>query len=486
MLAPLIVAVASAAQPNIVVFLVDDLGWQDTSVLQHVPKAATNDHFRTPAMERLAREGVVFTDAYSASPVCSPTRTSIMTGQNPARTHITHWVLHPDRDTSSKHPGVLPPDWNRIGIQPSNITLPGVLRDAGYHTIHVGKAHFGALTTEGADPTNLGFDVNIAGHAPGGPGSYYGIHRFQAQARQGKEGPSVWDVPGLEAYHDQDVFLTDVLAIEACKAMRAAHDADEPFFLHFAPYAVHSPIMAHPKKVDDYNDLHPREAAYASMVEATDDALGAVLDTLDELGIADNTLVIFTSDNGGLSAVARGGEKHTHNRPLSSGKGSIREGGIRVPMIVRWPGHATAGIQSREPVIAFDIFPTALAAANTRAPGNHMIDGRDLASRLDGSLGPERAIIVHHPHRSSPVGPGIEPATSIRRGQWKLIHSHDDGAIELFDLERDLAETTNLAAAYRNVAVRLAGELTGWLVSAGAQPSIDAESGQPVGWPSVP
>jgi arylsulfatase A-like enzyme len=232
-------APAMASPPNIVMFLVDDLGWQDASVPFHTEPTAFNERYHTPNLERLAAAGMSFTSAYASAPVCTPTRTSIMTGQAPGRTRITYWTLHEDRDTSRKRDDLRAPPWNVNGLQAGHVTLPALLRDAGYRTIHVGKAHFGAHGTSGADPTNLGFEVNVAGHASGAPASYLGTHDFSQAGRSGRpEERSVWDVPGLEKYHGREVFLTEALALEAVAAVRRAVQEGRPFFLNMAPYAT--------------------------------------------------------------------------------------------------------------------------------------------------------------------------------------------------------------------------------------------------------
>ena len=295
--------------------------------------------WKTPNLERLAARGLRFSDAYAAAPVCTPSRTAILTGQSPARTHITYWTLEKDRDTSSRHARLDPPAWQVNGAQPTGAELPQLLANAGYRTMHVGKAHFGARGTPGADPRNFGFDVNIAGHAAGAPGSFFGSDHFKDAARKqrGKVAPadappSVWDVPMLERWYrdeeeDENVWLDDALAREACDAITTAVAEQRPFFLNFCPYGVHTPIMEDPRFAADYPELDPTERAYATMIAAVDDALGQLVARCDALGILDNTIFIFTSDNGGLSAHARGtapdgARAHTHNAPLRSGKGS--------------------------------------------------------------------------------------------------------------------------------------------------------------------
>ena len=479
MLIQLIIVTASLAQspqPNIVVFLVDDLGWQDTSVPFHSEVTPFNELYNTPNWEKLAANGTKYTNAYAAGPVCTPSRTSLLTGQSPARSHITYWTLYKDKDTSKKHPTLSPPQWDLDALQPGELTLPSLLQEAGYHTIHVGKAHLGAVDSPGGDPENLGFDVNVAGHGAGGPGSFYGTHRFMAtREKMDFDNHQIWDVPGLEKYHDQEIFLSEAIAIEACNEIEKAVETNKPFFLQFAPYAVHTPIMPNPKYIEKYEGIDKREAAYATMIESADASLGSVMDKLQELGIADNTIVIFTSDNGGLSAHARGGEKHTHNKPLRSGKGSAYEGGIRVPLIVQ--GLDKNSSVNTANVISHDLFPTILQYAGIDVPDDHVIDG----IALEDVYG-DRVIGWHQPHQWGAAGPGIEPFTAIRQGKWKLIFFHADERYELYDLVRDIGETANVKSKYPFKFKEMRNTLLNWAINREAQPSILIETGEPVMW----
>ncbi|MFG0318708.1 MAG: sulfatase [Planctomycetota bacterium JB042] len=478
-LAPLASADAGGGRPNLVLFLVDDLGWQDVSVPHHAERTAANDRFRTPHLERLAAEGVTLTQAYASSPVCTPTRTSILTGKSPARTGITYWILHEGRDTSARHERVRPPAWRLNGLDERDDTLPRRLREAGYRTIHVGKAHFGARGTPGADPTRLGFDVNVAGHAAGAPGSYLGTDRFSGATRGRGD---VWDVPGLEEAHGEDVYLTEVLAARAVAAVEEAAAEGRPFYLSFAPYAVHTPIMANGRYLERYEGLDPREAAYATMVESVDAALGALLDALERLELLDETAIVFTSDNGGLAAHGRAGAAHTQNAPLRSGKGSAYEGGTRVPFVARVPGVTRPGTRSDVPVVAHDLFPTFLALAGLDPDGLE-IDGRDLAGVLaGGAFDDEREILWHMPHFWGVEGPGIQPYSALRKGDWKIVHFHG-GRLELYDLGRDLGERNDLAAAEPERTREMAEALSAALERAGAAMSIDRETGVPVPLP---
>ncbi|MCH2136164.1 MAG: sulfatase [Phycisphaerales bacterium] len=488
MLAPILtLCLLATSQPNIVIVMVDDLGWQDVSVPMHESRTPLNDQWHTPALEGLASQGTVLTNGYAAAPVCTPTRVSLMTGQMPCRHNITYWTLHHDRDTSRNHPRIKAPDWAKEGLQPDTPTLAALLKDAGYRTIHCGKAHFGAHGTPGSDPMTLGFDVNIAGHGSGGPASFYGTHNFSAAGRKRANNPnadpggkSVWDIPGLEKYHGQDIYLTEALCNEAIEALDQAVAEDKPVFLHFAPYAVHVPIMANRPLLGRYDGLQPKEAAYATMIESVDQALGRILERLDHHGLADNTIVVFTSDNGGLSAHARGGEPHTHNAPLKSGKGSSYEGGTRVPWVIRWPGVTEAGARIDTPVITQDLAPTLARAAGTAFPPTHPIDGVDLRSVLESEANPDRPLVWHQPHQWGASGPGIEPFTAIRVGRWKLLLYHDGPSVELYDLSEDISEAHNVAQDHPEQVELLLEHLRRVAAGTGLQMSIDKATGAPV------
>lgn len=483
----------AAARPNIVLFLVDDLGWQDVSEPFDTRRSALNDRYHTPNVERLARQGVKFTQAY-ACPVCSPSRVSLMTGMNAARHRVTNWTLYKNQSPDEPQSRLVLPDWNVNGLSPVPgiertvvaTPLAAVLRHAGYTTIHCGKSHLGAVGTPGENPLALGFDVNIAGHAAGGPGSYLGLHDFSADWRQGGR---VWDVPGLDEYHGTDVFLTQALTERAMAALDAPIAAHRPFFLYMAHYAVHTPIEADARFVKRYQDagLDPIEARYASMVEGVDTSLGDLMAYLDRRGVADNTIIIFMSDNGGLSATGRGGTPHTHNLPLSSGKGSAREGGIREPMIVAWPGVARRNTVETTPVIIEDFFPTLIEMAGGELSSvTQAIDGVSFVPLLRRTARPaaDRALFWHFPNNWGPAGPGIGAFSAVRQGDWKLIYYHADRRIELFDLAHDLGETTNLAERQPDRVRALAARLTEHLQSVHAQMPVDKATGLVVPWPS--
>lgn len=479
--------------PNIIVFLVDDMGWQDTSVPFWTKRTPFNNRYQTPNMERLAREGMKFTQAY-ATPVCSPTRVSLMTGMNTARHRVTNWTLRRDslQPMEKNHDSLIFPHWNVNGMSPvagdslavHAMPLPQALHDIGYFTVHIGKAHLGAKGTVGENPLNLGFDVNIAGHAAGAPESYLGMQNFG----NGKPGKEIWAVPGLEKYHGQDIFLTEALTQEALKALDTVLTTKAPFFLYMAHYAVHTPIMGDPRFLGKYLEkgLDSTEAKYASMVEGMDKSLGDIMDYLAAKNMTDNTVIMFMSDNGGLSAHARGGEPHTHNKPLSSGKGSMREGGIREPMLVKWPGKVEAGSISDYQIIIEDFYPTILQIAGLDSVNTvQKIDGESFLSVLKGEEEYQgiRPLFWHYPNEWGPDGPGIGAASTIRKGDWKLIYYHASRKMELFNLRDDIGETTNLFTENPEKARELAEDLTHHLKDADAQMPKDKQTGKQIEFP---
>ncbi|KAB7529057.1 sulfatase-like hydrolase/transferase [Flagellimonas olearia] len=483
------------SQPNIVLFLVDDMGWQDTSVPFWNKRTPFNDLYHTPNMERLAAEGMKFTQAY-ATPVCSPTRISLITGMNAARHRVTNWTLHKNaiQPMENNHPTLGFPKWNTNGINPQNnkdslavyaTPFPQILKDAGYFTVHTGKAHFGAIGTPGENPLNLGFDVNIAGHAAGAPESYYGMQNFG----NGKKGKEIWAVPGLEKYHGKDIFLTEALTQEALQKLDSKPD-QKPFFLYMAHYAVHTPIMGDPRFVQGYLDkgLDSTEAKYASMVEGMDKSLGDIMDYLEKKQLTENTIILFMSDNGGLSAVARGGEPHTHNKPLASGKGSIYEGGIREPMLVKWSGKTTPGSVTNTPVIIEDFFPTILEMAGVESPEVvQVVDGQSFTSLLQGDniSADNRPFFWHYPNEWGPEGPGIDAFSAIRLGDWKLIYFHKNQQMELYNIKEDIGETQNKVGEYPEKVKELAAILTEHLIAVDAQMPFDKATGEQVPWPNA-
>lgn len=479
--------------PNIILFLVDDMGWQDTSVPFWTKKTPFNELYRTPAMERLAREGMKFTQAYATS-VCSPTRISLMTGINATRHRVTNWTLKRNIQQDAEDDIIQPPDWYVNGVSQQDsieraihaTTLPEVLREGGYHTIHVGKAHFAARGTPCANPLECGFDVNIAGHAAGGLGSYLGTKNFGNNEDGSHKLP--WGVPGLEKYHGKDIFLTEALTREAIKALDNSQTTGKPFYLYMSHYAIHAPIEADKRFVQRYYDmgLDSTEARYASMVEAMDKSLWDLMDYLDQNQLSENTVILFMSDNGGLSAVARGGEPHTHNKPLSSGKGAAHEGGIREPMLVKWPNKVAAGSNCDEYLIIEDFFPTILEMAGIRKPTIvQEIDGKSFMPMLTqrGTTAEGRNLFWHIPNIWGPTGPGIGPTSTVRSGDWKLIYFHKDRRFELFNIPADIGESNNLADSKPEKLQELATVLGNYLRETEAQMPTDKRTGKLVEYP---
>lgn len=479
--------------PNIVLFLVDDMGWQDTSVPFWTQRTAFNDRYRTPNMERLASEGMKFTQAY-AMHVCSPSRVSLMTGMNTARHRVTNWTLHKDslQPMEKNHDSLEFPLWNVNGLSPVGgdphavhaMPLPQALHDAGYFTVHSGKSHLGAIGTPGADPLNLGFDINIAGHAAGAPASYLGTENFGNG--QGKNEFAA--VPGLEKYHGKDIFLTEALTEEALSAIDSLVATPKPFFLYMSHYAVHTPITGDERFVQKYYEqgLDSIEARYASMVEGMDKSLGDIMDYLEEKDIADTTIILFMSDNGGLSAHGRGGELNTHNKPLASGKGSMYEGGIRVPMLVKWPGKTDPGSVSQYPVIIEDFYPTILEMAGIDSLRTiQKIDGESFTSALTGEkeYAGVRPFFWHYPNEWGVDGPGIGAASTVRKGDWKFIYFHASRRMELYNIKEDIGETTNLIENNPEKAKELAKVLSDYLKDVDAQMPIDKNTGEKVEYP---
>ncbi len=478
--------------PNIIVFLVDDMGWQDTSVPFWDHATPLNKKYHTPSMERLANQGLVFTQAYACN-VCSPTRVSFLTGMNAARHRVTNWTLQYNQSTDSPDDQLNFPQWNFNGLSPADsiprtvtaTTLPTVLKENGYYTIHCGKAHFGAITTPGENPLNLGFDVNIAGHAAGAPASYQGLDNF-GNDENGLP-LKIWSVPGLEKYHGKDIHLSDALTREALLAMDTALTNDQPFFLYMAHYAVHTPIQPDHRYYQKYLEagLPDVEARYASLLEGMDTSLGDILNYLQTKDIADNTIILFMSDNGGLSAHTRAGQLHTHNKPLNSGKGSAYEGGIRVPMIAYWPGVTPAGQRTDNPVIIDDYFPSLLEMAGIPTPQlKQQLDGISFASVLKGEKkDSDRPLFWHYPNKWGASGPGIGTFSAVRQGDFKLIYWYKTGTFELYNLSDDLGEQTNLAKHQPEKVKELSGILGRYLRAVEALRPTKAQTHQLLPWP---
>lgn len=449
---------AAESPPNIVVMLIDDMGVMDTSVpfltdaSGRPQRYLLNDYYRTPQMERLAARGIRFNN-FCAMSVCSPTRISIMTGQNAARHRTTNWI-NPDRDNAGPQG---PPQWNWQGLQRGDVTLAGLLRAGGYRTIHVGKAHFGPRDSQGADPLNLGFDVNVGGECFGAPGSYYGRENYGGGTKRANSA-----VPHLEKYHGTETFLTEALTREANAHVSRAVEAGQPFFLYLSHYAVHSPFQSDPRFAAHYKESgKPAPAqAFATLIEGIDKSLGDVLDHLESLGVAEKTFVFFLGDNGSDAPL---GHQHAVAcaAPLRGKKGSHYEGGTRVPGIAAWAkpdaNHPhqrqlpiPAGAIQSQLAAVYDLFPTLLTLAGIAPPPGHVLDGKPLQTLLAGRRDPSReeAFLMHYPHAPHRT----DYFTCYRQGPWKVIYHYfpsevsKDSPYQLFHLGQDPFEQQDLAA----------------------------------------
>ncbi len=423
---------AEAARPNVLMIMIDDLGWMDVAF-------QGNRLVETPRLDELCQQSMRFTDAYAAAPVCSPTRAAVVTGLAPARLHITNHL--PDRKSFiPDDPRWLPA--KMLDHLPARYeTIAERMKQLGYTTGFMGKWHLcGASGRQGRGmmevyPERQGFDSNLGGCALGGPPSFFSPYKIH-NLPDGEEGE----------------YLPDRLANEAIRFI--SDHQQQPFMLFLWNYTVHWPMQAPQALLDKYQDRKGRglnDTRYGAMIEAMDGSLGRIFDHLEKLDLADNTIVIFTSDNGGFSGVA-------DNRPLRAGKGYLYEGGIRVPLLVRWPGKIQAGTTCTEPVISMDFFPTLIEAAGGKPP--ELCDGMSLIRLLSGKQQTlDRALYFHYPnyafHRGNRLG------SAIRRGSHKLIHYYDGGT-ELYDLAEDLGEKRNLAESQAKLAARLKSELDEW------------------------
>ena len=499
----LVVSVAVAApatagaqqRPNIILFMVDDMGWQDTSVPFWTQRTPLNDTYETPNMERLASEGMLFSQAYAA-PISSPSRCSLMTGANAARHRVTNWTLRRDETTDLDDAEVSTPDWNWNGIS----QVPGIghtfvarsfvdiLRANGYHTIHVGKAHWGAFDTPGERPEHFGFEVNIAGHAAGGPATYLSEQNYGHDANGKPTSPM--HIPGLQKYWQTGTFLTEALTQECLAALDKAKQYAQPFYLYMSHYAVHIPIDRDMRYFQKYRDkgLSEKEAAYASLVEGMDHSLGEILDWLDRNDEARRTIVIFMSDNGGYATGSyyRDEPLYTQNAPLRSGKGSLLEGGIREPMMVRWPGVVEPGSRCDRYVMIEDFYPTLLEMGGVREyKVPQQVDGRSFMPLLRQTGNPSRgrALIWNYPNVWGNTGPGISLNCAIRLGSWKLIYNYKTGEKELYNVDQDISEEHNLAAEHPEKVRQLSRRLGRELRRMNAQRPTFKATGKPCPWP---
>ena len=427
--------------PNIVLFLADDLGWTGLN-------GFGSDFYETPNLDRLAGQGMKFTDAYAACTVCSPTRASIMTGMYPARLHLTSFIPGQDRPFAK----LSIPDWTK-GLDKKYTTLPESLREGGYRTLHVGKWHLNFPNEdENEDPLRHGFDFT-QDKPPGTKG-------YDLPAKVMKE-------RGLGSN-----YLTDYLADVAVEQI--SKESDKPFFLYFAFHVPHTPIegredlVAEFEKKADPKAVH-HNPAYAAMVKSMDMAVGRVLETLEKQGIEDETVVLFTSDNGGLTQRNGKHDDFTENLPLRRGKGSAYEGGVRVPAIVKWPGVTKPGSVCDEPIMTMDLYPTLVDVSGVAGDAQHNaeMDGVSFKPLLvDSKASLKRDLFWHFPHYHAG---GDSPYTAVRSGAWRLIEFHEDGALELYDLSVDIGETKNLAQSNADVTGRLHRAMQQWREDVGAQ-----------------
>ncbi len=437
----------AAPPPNIIFILADDLGGRDLACYG-------SPFYETPHLDQLAAQGLRFTQAYAACCVCSPTRASILTGKYPARLHLTDFLPgRGDRpDQKLKRPHFV----DHLPLE--EVTIAERLHDAGYQTAFMGKWHLGGAPYF---PEHQGFDFNLGGCEKGQPPSYFSPYRI----------PNLPDGPPGE-------YLTDRLTDEALKFIEHAQKAGQPFFLYLSHYAVHNPQQAKPALVDKYRAKLARMPAasgpefitdsgrpvrqiqnrpiYAAMVESLDESVGRVLTRLSELKLDQNTVVIFTSDNGGLTT-SEG--TPTANVPLRMGKGWPYEGGVREPLLVKWPGVTQPGSETAELMISTDYFPTFLEMAGLPLPSPQTIDGLSLVPVLRGGKHPERPMFWHYPQYSNQGG---GPVGVIRWGEWKLLEWYEDMRVELYNLRDDLGETHDLAAQNPERVQTLSGRLHAW------------------------
>ena len=443
-----------AKQTNFLFFLVDDMGWADIG-------ANGSKFHETPNIDRLARSGMRFTQGYAAGSVCSPTRASIMTGRHPVRVNITDWI--PGQSNRKTNPLLHPDDLSHLPL--AEVTIAEALKEHGYQTFFAGKWHLG---NEGQWPTDQGFDINIGGHHRGSPpGGYY----------------SPWSNPALKAKRPGE-YLTERLTDESVKFLEE-RDKTSPFFLYLSYYNIHTPIQAYKKHIDHYkakaakafegktptepehdgiNRTRQDNPALASMVAAVDDSVGLLLAKLTELKLDESTVVIFFSDNGGLSTLSRPGPGC--NLPLRAGKGWLYEGGVREPTLIRAPGVTQPGSVSHKPMVSMDFFPTMLELAGLPLQPKLHVDGQSLLPHIKGEDSGQRTFYWHYPHYH---GSTWKPGASIRDGDWKLIEFYHYKNFELYNLADDPGERQNLAEAKSTKSKMLRAKLLAWQKQMGAK-----------------
>lgn len=421
-------------KPNVVLFYVDDLGWKDVGFMG-------SQYYQTSNIDELSAQGMVFDNAYANAPNCAPSRAALLSGQYGPRTGV-YTVQSSARGKAELRK--LVPIKNTLILNDDNWTLADAFKEAGYATASMGKFHVGK------DPLDYGFDVNIAGSKAGGP--YSGSQYFSPY-----DNPNLSDGPEGE-------YLTDRLTTEAIEFTKQQSAQGKPFFLYLTHFAVHSPIQAKPELASKYKGKKPYQGqqnpAYAAMIESTDQSLGRLIDSLKAQGVYNNTVIVFTSDNGGSGAV-------TKASPLSGDKGSMYEGGYRVPFFISWQNNIVSGSKSSVPVIATDLFPTFLDIMGLEKPIDKVLDGVSLLPLVKNKAELEReAIFWHFPaYLTGSKKKGIwrsTPFGAIRKGKYKLIEFFEDGHLELYDLEKDISESNNLAKQLPDITANLHQNMLKW------------------------
>jgi arylsulfatase A-like enzyme len=428
---------AFATPPNVIVILTDDLGATDLG-------CTGSKFYETPNIDRLAQDGVQFTQAYSSCTVCSPSRAALLTGKYPARLHLTDWIPGYPAPANAQ---VKIPDWQKF-ISTDTTTLPQQFKSAGYSTALIGKWHLSpnAKEFDNYSPQKYGFDINLGGNHLGQPGSFFSPYKI----------PNLQDGPTNE-------FLTDRESNEAIKFIE--QNQTKPFFLYLAHYAVHQPIAGKAEvitKFEEKNNQNVKKynATYAALISSVDDSVGKIRETLKRLKLSDNTIIVFTSDNGGLPKV-------TDNSPHRDGKGSAYEGGVRVPFIIYWPKANFHQSTQSTPVQSIDIYPSLIEMTGI-ASQSSTIDGVSLAPLLNTSRPfPLRDLFWHYPHYHR-VG-GARPYSAIRSGNYRLIHFYEDNRDELYNLAKDPSESYDLSNSEVELKISLKKKLDAWLQSTGAQ-----------------
>lgn len=425
---------------NFVFILIDDYGWRDTGF-------NGSRYYETPNIDALARSGMTFTDGYAAAPVCSPTRAALMTGKWPARLHLTaHLQGHASTPTHAK----LRAPVTRKELPLSEVTIAEILKRKGYATASIGKWHLG---DPGFLPVDQGFDVNFAGTWDGSPKSFFYPE---------------WEGKPAGVHGRPGEYLTDLLTDRACSWLK--QQRTNPFFLYLPHYAVHVPIEAKKEITARFSRKPPAGgqnfAEYAAMIYSVDESVGRVIRTLDQMGVAGNTVVFFTADNGGVSSREWRQRQVTSNSPLRLGKGHLYEGGIRVPALVRWPGVTKPGSACHEPVYTCDYYATMAEMAGAPLDAGHRPDGMSIVPGLRGGPLRERSLYWHYPHYSPQLG---RPASAMRHGPWKLIEHLETNQAELYHLGRDIGERNGLAAHEPERFESMRAELHAWRKEVKAQ-----------------